>query len=74
MLPPGPADSTLTFENATGDPTTLWALFIAVIVGLFVLVPSLYWLYKLTLTGEIDPNHRPIEDLEKSDDEVKPLA
>jgi cytochrome d ubiquinol oxidase subunit II len=65
MLPPGPADSTLTFADATGDPTTLWALFIAVIIGLFALVPSLYWLYKLTLTGEIDPNHRPIEDLEQ---------
>lgn len=74
MLPPGPAGSTLTFENATGDPTTLWALFIAVLVGLVVLVPSLYWLYKLTLTGEIDPNHKPIEELENPSDEVRPLA
>jgi cytochrome d ubiquinol oxidase subunit II len=65
MLPPGPANSTLKFAAATGDSTTLWSLTGAVAVGLIALVPSLYWLYKLTLTGEIDPNHRPIEDLDK---------
>jgi cytochrome bd-type quinol oxidase subunit 2 len=65
MLPPGPANSTLEFAQATGDSFTLWSLTGAVAVGLIALVPSLYWLYKLTLTGEIDPNHRPIEELEK---------
>jgi cytochrome d ubiquinol oxidase subunit II len=65
MLPPGPANSTLKFAEATGDSATLWSLTGAVAVGLIALVPSLYWLYKLTLTGEIDPNHRPIEDLDK---------
>jgi hypothetical protein len=40
-----------------------------VFVGLFVLVPSLYWLFKLTLTGEIEPQYGAFEDLEKSDAE-----
>jgi cytochrome d ubiquinol oxidase subunit II len=65
LLPPGPANSTLKFAEAAGDSATLWSLTGAVAVGLIALVPSLYWLYKLTLTGEIDPNHRPIEELEK---------
>jgi cytochrome d ubiquinol oxidase subunit II len=69
MLPPGPADSTLTFASATGNSATLWALVGAVFVGLFVLVPSLYWLFKLTLTGEIEPQYGAFEDLEKSDAE-----
>ncbi|MBJ7355148.1 MAG: cytochrome d ubiquinol oxidase subunit II [Thermoleophilaceae bacterium] len=73
LLPPGAADSTLKASQAIGDSTTLWWLVICVGLGLFVLVPSLYWLFKLTLTGEIQPNYRALDDLEEPDKGIKTL-
>lgn len=75
MLPPGPADSTLKFEAAIGATTTMWWVVIAVAVGLFVLVPSLYWLFKLALTGQIQPDYKAADefDLEKPDKGVNPI-
>jgi cytochrome d ubiquinol oxidase subunit II len=73
LLPPGAANSTLTASQAIGDSTTLWWLVICVGLGLFVLVPSLFWLYKLTLSGDIQPNYRALDDLEKPDKGIKTL-
>lgn len=73
LLPPGPAGSTLKLSEAAGSTTTLWWLVAAVIVALMVIVPSLWWLYTLTLKGDIDPNYKGYEDLEKSDKGVKSL-
>lgn len=63
LLPPGASGSTLTATQAMGDSATLWALVIAVAIGLLVLVPSLYWLFKLTLAGTIEPTYKGFEDL-----------
>jgi cytochrome d ubiquinol oxidase subunit II len=73
LMPPGPAKSLLTLEAAAGDSATLWALVISVAVGLLVLVPSLYWLFKLTLQGDLQKPYRAADDLEKPDKGVKPL-
>ncbi len=73
LLPPGAADSTLKLSAAAGSTTTLWWLFAAVVVALMVIVPSLYWLFKLTLQGDIDPNYNGYEHLEEPDKGVKTL-
>lgn len=67
LLPPGTSGSTLTASQAMGSSATLWALVIAVAIGLLVLVPSLYWLFKLTLAGTIEPTYKGFEDLAEAD-------
>lgn len=52
----------LKYEDAAGDSTTLTWLVICVALGLFLLVPSLYWLFKLTLDGDIQPEYRAIDE------------
>jgi cytochrome d ubiquinol oxidase subunit II len=50
----------LSFEDAAaGDPTLLAAL-ISVGIGLCVIVPSLVLLFRLVLTGRLDPEFHPI--------------
>jgi cytochrome bd ubiquinol oxidase subunit II len=49
MLPPE-----LTVDEAAAGDATLTALLIAVVIGLVVLVPSLTWLFRLTLRGQLD--------------------
>lgn len=64
----------LKYEEAAGSTTTLWWLVICVAIGLLVLVPSLWWLFKLTLAGELQPDFRAADEgLEKPIDEVAPL-
>lgn len=73
IIPPGPADSATKLSAVAGASTTLWWLFAAVIVALCVIVPSLYWLYTLTLKGDIDPNYKGFEDLAEPDKGVKSI-
>lgn len=61
MLPPGPANSTLTIDAAAGAEATLIALTGGIAFALIFLVPSLAWLFKLTLKGELEP---PVHDYE----------
>jgi cytochrome d ubiquinol oxidase subunit II len=50
----------LTFnEAAAGDPTLVAAL-ISIVIGLAVILPSLAYLFRLTLGGRLDPDFHPI--------------
>ncbi|HEX2414427.1 MAG TPA: cytochrome d ubiquinol oxidase subunit II [Thermoleophilaceae bacterium] len=49
LLPPD-----LTVSEAAASDATLGALLGCVAVGLFILVPALTWLFRLTLRGELD--------------------
>ncbi len=73
LLPPGDADSSLKLAEAAAPPVTMWSLFAAVIFALIFIVPSLAWLYRLTLRGDIDPHYRGYEDLEQPRKGVDPL-
>ncbi|MBJ7458869.1 MAG: cytochrome d ubiquinol oxidase subunit II [Thermoleophilaceae bacterium] len=52
----------LTYQEAAGDSTTLTWLVICVAIGLLFLVPSLFWLYKLTLKGDLQPTYRDADE------------
>jgi cytochrome bd ubiquinol oxidase subunit II len=55
----------LTFDQAAaGDPTLVAAL-VSVVVGLAVIVPSLIYLFRLTLAGRLDPEFHPIGSREE---------
>jgi cytochrome d ubiquinol oxidase subunit II len=54
ILPPE-----LTVDEAAGSDATLTALLVAVVIGLFILVPSLTWLFRLTLRGQLDKGSEP---------------
>ncbi|MFT4049411.1 MAG: cytochrome d ubiquinol oxidase subunit II [Solirubrobacterales bacterium] len=73
LFPPGASGSTLKLVDAAGSTTTLWWLLVAVIFALCIIVPSLYWLYTLTLKGDIDPQYGGYEDLAKPDKGVKSI-
>ena len=49
----------LTVSEAAAGRTTLVALIGSVVAGGVVLVPSLWYLYRLTLTGQLDTEPRP---------------
>jgi cytochrome d ubiquinol oxidase subunit II len=49
LLPPE-----LTVEEAAASDATLSALLGAIALGLLILVPSLTWLFRLTLRGQLD--------------------
>ncbi len=49
ILPPE-----LTVDQAAASDATLGALLGCVAVGLFILIPSLVWLFRLTLRGDLD--------------------
>ena len=56
LLPPK-----LTLEQAAADDAVLSAIVIAVSVGMVILVPSLWWLYRLVLQGRLDQEYEPID-------------
>ncbi len=56
LLPPK-----LTLEQAAADDAVLSAVVIAVSVGMVILVPSLWWLYRLVLQGRLDQEYQPID-------------
>jgi cytochrome d ubiquinol oxidase subunit II len=51
----------LTIDEAAAPNSTLVATLVSIAVGLLVLVPSLYWLYSLTLRGRLDQRYEPLD-------------
>jgi cytochrome d ubiquinol oxidase subunit II len=51
----------LTLDDAAASDTTLVTLVVSVGVGLLVLVPSLWWLYRLVLRGTLDQDYEPLD-------------
>jgi cytochrome bd ubiquinol oxidase subunit II len=51
----------LTLEQAAASDATLSALVIAVAAGMVILVPSLWWLYRLVLQGRLDQEYEPLD-------------
>jgi cytochrome d ubiquinol oxidase subunit II len=56
VLPPE-----LTLEEAAASDATLSAVVIGVAAGMVILVPSLWWLYKLVLQGRLDQEYEPLD-------------
>lgn len=57
----------LTLEDAAANDTTLTATLIALVLALLVIVPSIAWLFRLTLTGRLSGRFRPIVGDEAAD-------
>jgi cytochrome d ubiquinol oxidase subunit II len=51
----------LTVDGAAAGDATLGALLLGVGIGLIVLVPSLWWLYRLVLQGRLDQDYEPLD-------------
>jgi cytochrome bd ubiquinol oxidase subunit II len=51
----------LTLEAAAAPDATLVAVLISVAVGLVLVLPSLYWLFSLTLRGRLDQRFEPLD-------------
>ena len=51
----------LTLEEAAASNATLSAVVIAVAAGMVILVPSLWWLYRLVLQGRLDQEYEPLD-------------
>jgi cytochrome bd ubiquinol oxidase subunit II len=56
VLPPS-----LTLEEAAASDATLAAVVIAVAAGMVILIPSLWWLYRLVLQGRLDQEYEPLD-------------
>jgi cytochrome d ubiquinol oxidase subunit II len=56
VLPPE-----LTLEQAAASDATLSAVVIGVAAGMVILVPSLWWLYRLVLQGRLDQEYEPLD-------------
>ena len=56
VLPPE-----LTLEEAAASDATLSAVVIGVAAGMVILVPSLWWLYRLVLQGRLDQEYEPLD-------------
>jgi cytochrome d ubiquinol oxidase subunit II len=56
VLPPK-----LTLEQAAASDATLAAVVVGVAAGMVILVPSLWWLYRLVLQGRLDQEYEPID-------------
>jgi cytochrome d ubiquinol oxidase subunit II len=51
----------LTLEEAAADDAVLGAVLVSMAVGALILVPSLAWLYRLTLQGRLDQEYEPLD-------------
>jgi cytochrome bd ubiquinol oxidase subunit II len=51
----------LTLEEAAASDATLTALVISVAAGFVILVPSLWYLYRLVLQGRLDQEYEPLD-------------
>jgi cytochrome bd ubiquinol oxidase subunit II len=56
LLPPS-----LTLERAAAADVTLQATIIVVAIAVVVLGPSLWFLYRLVLRGQLDQNYEPLD-------------
>jgi cytochrome bd ubiquinol oxidase subunit II len=50
----------VTFDDAAAGDATMIATLVAIALALAVIIPSLWWLYKLTLAGRLDERFHPI--------------
>ena len=66
----------LTLQEAAAPDATLGALFLSVAIGMVILVPSLAFLYRLVLKGQLDQEYEPLDQrfrpLSASDEEADP--
>jgi cytochrome bd ubiquinol oxidase subunit II len=51
----------LTIDEAAAADATLTALVVSIGLGLLVLVPALYYLYRLVLQGRLDQAYEPLD-------------
>ena len=51
----------LTLEQAAAGDATLTALLISVAFGMALLVPALWWLFRLVLQGRLDQQYEPLD-------------
>ncbi len=51
----------LTLEKGAADDAVLGAVLISMAVGALILGPSLWWLYRLTLSGTLDQSYEPLD-------------
>ena len=51
----------LTLEQAAAADAVLGAVLGSMAVGALILVPSLWWLYRLTLQGRLDQEYEPLD-------------
>ena len=51
----------LTLEKGAADDAVLGAVLISMGVGALILGPSLWWLYRLTLSGRLDQSYEPLD-------------
>jgi cytochrome d ubiquinol oxidase subunit II len=62
-----------TIDDAAAPDATLTALVVSIGIGLFILVPSLFYLYRLVLRGTLDQAYEPLDQrfrpLTASDDQ-----
>ena len=58
----------LTLSEAAASEPTLIALIVTTVIAAAVLIPSLGWLYRLTLRGTLDTEFRPIVAADPPDD------
>ena len=56
LLPPG-----LTLDEAAAADATLQATIIVVGLGMLILGPSLWFLYRLVLRGQLDQTYEPLD-------------
>jgi cytochrome d ubiquinol oxidase subunit II len=61
----------LTLNQAAAPDATLVALLVAVVVAAAVLIPSLGYLYRLTLRGTLDTEFRPIVSADSPEEEPR---
>ena len=51
----------LTLDQGAADDAVLTALVVSVLVGFVILVPSLWYLYRLVLQGRLDQEYEPLD-------------
>ena len=56
LLPPG-----LTLQKAAAPSATLTSLVVVIAIGMLILLPSLFYLYRLVLKGTLDQEFEPLD-------------
>ncbi len=64
----------LSFSDAAAGDSTLLALLISIGIGMLVLVPSLWLLFRLTLQGKLDQEFHPIGASDPHDEPAPPTS
>jgi cytochrome d ubiquinol oxidase subunit II len=62
----------LTIDEAAAADATLTALVVSIGLGLVILVPSLFYLYRLVLQGRLDQAYEPLDQRFRPIDEERP--